>query len=131
MFFLSQMGEGALKVNVGSLTFFSHATLRNAVPPSPFLVIFCFFPKREGNKIIMVWIWNAPTCHVLKAWSPVQQCSEVGLLGSDWITRAVMKTAGPSQREWVLGSVPLGTAIACPWLLPLFFSLSLFLSLPP
>lgn len=30
-----------------------------------------------------------PKTHVLKDWLPMQQCSEVGLWGSDWIKRVL------------------------------------------
>jgi hypothetical protein len=39
---------------------------------------------------VMVWIWKfPPKAHVLKAWSPMQQCSEVRPWRGDWIVRAL------------------------------------------
>jgi hypothetical protein len=42
---------------------------------------------------------------VFKVWSPGQQCSEVGLWGSDWIMRALMTLS--SSMDLSIGGVKL------------------------
>lgn len=48
-----------------------------------------------------------PKAHVLKPWSPRQQCSEVKLLGTDWTMKALISSMDPSIdvfiTEWITG----------------------------